>query len=139
MRKTRGHDLQRVFWLKSPNAEVWHNRRVKYTTSLAVMSMIGYILGLGDRHPSNLMVERTSGQVVHIDFDCFEVAIHRDRFPEKVPFRLTRMLVNAMAVSGIEGTYKLTCESVIRVMRENRESVMTMLKHLCTIHLSIGG
>ena len=33
--------------------------------------MIGYVLGLGDRHPCNLMVERHSGAVVHIDFgDC---------------------------------------------------------------------
>jgi hypothetical protein len=40
------------------------------------MSMAGYILGLGDRHPSNIMIERTSGRVVHIDFgDCFEVVL----------------------------------------------------------------
>lgn len=38
-------------------------------------------------------------QVVHIDFgDCFEVAMERSKYPEKVPFRLTRMLVNAMEV-----------------------------------------
>jgi FKBP12-rapamycin complex-associated protein len=38
------------------------------------MSMVGYILGLGDRHPSNLMLERNTGKVIHIDFgDCFEV------------------------------------------------------------------
>lgn len=38
------------------------------------MSMVGYVLGLGDRHPSNLMIHRTSGKVIHIDFgDCFEV------------------------------------------------------------------
>ena len=61
-------------------------------------------IGLGDRHPSNLMLNRFTGKVLHIDFgDCFEVAMHRDKFPEKVPFRLTRMLVNAMEVSGIEG------------------------------------
>ena len=114
---------------KSPNAEVWHNRRIKYTTSLAVMSMVGYMLGLGDRHPSNLMRADYGSNCPYIDFgDCFEVAINRERFPEKVPFRLTRMLINAMAVSGIEGTYKLTCESVIRVMRENEKSVMTMLE-----------
>ena len=60
--------------------------------------------GLGDRHPSNLMLNRFTGKVLHIDFgDCFEVAMHRDKFPEKVPFRLTRMLVRAMEVSGIEG------------------------------------
>jgi FKBP12-rapamycin complex-associated protein len=42
------------------------------------MSMVGYILGLGDRHPSNIMLQRDSGKIVHIDFgDCFEVAVLR--------------------------------------------------------------
>ena len=54
--------------------QVWFDRRCSYTRSLAVMSMVGYVLGLGDRHPSNLMLDRTTGHVVHIDFgDCFEV------------------------------------------------------------------
>jgi serine/threonine-protein kinase mTOR len=70
-----------------------------FTRSLAVNSMVGHILGLGDRHPSNLMLERKTGKVVHIDFgDCFEVAMHREKFPEKIPFRLTRMLTHAMKV-----------------------------------------
>ena len=63
------------------------------------MSMVGYVLGLGDRHPSNLMLDRMSGKITHIDFgDCFEVAMTREKFPEKIPFRLTRMLINAMEV-----------------------------------------
>ena len=78
--------------------------RTNYTRSLAVMSMVGYILGLGDRHPSNIMLQRRSGKILHIDFgDCFEVAMRREKFPETVPFRLTRMLVNAMEISAIEG------------------------------------
>lgn len=52
----------------------------------------------------------------------------RDKFPEKVPFRLTRMLVNAMEVSGIEGSYRLTCEKVMFVLRENRDSLIAMLE-----------
>ncbi len=80
--------------------QTWLERRTQYTRSLAVMSMVGYILGLGDRHPSNLMLERNTGKVIHIDFgDCFEVAMHREKFPEKIPFRLTRMLINAMEVA----------------------------------------
>eukprot|EP00953_Heterococcus_sp_UTEX-ZZ885_P007651 4616-Heterococcus_DN1.PRE.2 len=97
--------------------------------SLAVMSMVGYILGLGDRHPSNLMLDRFSGKILHIDFgDCFEVAMQRDKFPERVPFRLTRMLVNAMEVSRIEGNFRSTCEDVMRVLRANKDSVMAMLE-----------
>ena len=51
------------------------------------------------RHPSNLMLDRLTGRILHIDFgDCFEVAMTREKFPEKIPFRLTRMLTNAMEV-----------------------------------------
>jgi FKBP12-rapamycin complex-associated protein len=93
------------------------------------MSMVGYVLGLGDRHPSNLMLDRTTGKVLHIDFgDCFEVAMQREKFPEKVPFRLTRMLVNAMEVSGIEGNFRLTCEKVMAILRENEDSVIATLE-----------
>ena len=126
---TNGEDLKRVLWLKSRNAETWLDRRTNYTRSLACMSIVGYILGLGDRHPSNLLLDRVSGKMLHIDFgDCFEVAIHREKFPEKIPFRLTRMLVKAMEVSGIESNFRLTCESVMRVLRQNRSSVMAMLE-----------
>jgi len=91
--------------------------------------MVGHILGLGDRHPSNLLLERSTGKVVHIDFgDCFEVAMHREKFPEKVPFRLTRMLTHAMEVSGIEGSFRRTCEITMQVLRENKESLMAVLE-----------
>lgn len=73
------------------------------------MCMVGHVLGLGDRHPSNIMLDRFSGKIVHIDFgDCFEIAMRREKFPEKVPFRLTRMMVKAMEVCGIEGNFRKT-------------------------------
>lgn len=54
--------------------------------------------------------------------------MHREKFPEKIPFRLTRMLVKAMEVSGIEGNFRTTCEHVMRVLRENKESLMAVLE-----------
>lgn len=73
---TSGDDLAKLLWLKSPSSEVWFDRRTNYTRSLATMSMVGYILGLGDRHPSNLMLDRLTGKILHIDFgDCFEVRL----------------------------------------------------------------
>lgn len=32
--------------------------------------------------------------------------MNREKFPEKVPFRLTRMMTKAMEVSGIEGNFR---------------------------------
>ena len=129
LENTPGNDLARVLWLKSRSSETWLDRRTTYTRSLAVMSMVGYLLGLGDRHPSNLMLDRYSGKILHIDFgDCFEASMHREKFPERVPFRLTRMLVRAMEVSGIEGNFRSTCEGVMSVLRSNKDSVMAMLE-----------
>ena len=129
MDNTTGKDLYRVLWLKSRSSEAWLERRTNYTRSLAVMSMVGYILGLGDRHPSNLMLDRATGKVIHIDFgDCFEVAMHREKYPERVPFRLTRMLTFAMEVSNIDGTFKISSEAVMRVIRDNRESLLAVLE-----------
>jgi FKBP12-rapamycin complex-associated protein len=54
--------------------------------------------------------------------------MHREKFPEKIPFRLTRMLINAMEVSGIEGNFRITCEHVMRVLRDNKDSVMAVLE-----------
>eukprot|EP00026_Physarum_polycephalum_P000091 Phypoly_transcript_00091.p1 GENE.Phypoly_transcript_00091~~Phypoly_transcript_00091.p1 ORF type:complete len:2307 (+),score=451.47 Phypoly_transcript_00091:133-7053(+) len=126
---TNGNDLAKVLWLKSRNSEMWLDRRTNYTRSLAVMSMVGYILGLGDRHPRNIMIDKITGRVIHIDFgDCFEVAMHREKYPEKIPFRLTRMLINAMEVSGIEGNFRVTCEAVMGVLRDNHDSLMAVLE-----------
>lgn len=155
---TSGEDLHRVLWLKSRSSEMWLDKRTQYTRSTAVMSMAGYILGLGDRHPSNLMLDRYSGKLLHIDFgDCFEASMHREKFPERVPFRLTRMMVKAMEVrpagslrptplgslvlwecslsqrcfsqvAGIEGNFRATCNEVMRVLRTNKDSVMAMLE-----------
>merc|ERR1719410_2736261 len=129
LESTHGTDLQKILWIKSRNSEVWLDRRTNFTRSLAVMSMVGYVLGLGDRHPSNLLLDRNSGKILHIDFgDCFEVAMTREKFPEKIPFRLTRMLINAMEVTGVEGTYRSTCESTMEVLRRNKDSLMAVLE-----------
>ena len=53
-------------------------------------------------HPSNLLLDRLTGKVLHIDFgDCWEVAQQRQKHPEKIPFRLTRMLAEASAAPAL--------------------------------------
>eukprot|EP00048_Salpingoeca_helianthica_P003613 m.68925 g.68925 ORF g.68925 m.68925 type:complete len:2501 (+) comp12804_c0_seq1:29-7531(+) len=129
LESTPGDDLAQVLWHQSGDAEAWLERRLCYTRSVAVMSMVGHILGLGDRHPSNLMLDRRTGAVIHVDFgDCFEIAMKRVKFPERVPFRLTRMMVAAMEVTGIEGNFRLTCTRMLELLRRNRDSVLSVLE-----------
>ena len=55
-----------------------HRAVESFVVLTSVQSVVGYILGLGDRHPSNLMLDRKTGAVIHVDFgDCFEIAMRR--------------------------------------------------------------
>jgi len=54
--------------------------------------------------------------------------MRREKFPEKIPFRLTRMLIKAMEISGIEGNYRTTCENTMRVLRTSKDSLMAILE-----------
>lgn len=42
--------------------------RLNYTRSVATTSIVGHLLGLGDRHVSNILLDNSTGEVVHIDF-----------------------------------------------------------------------
>lgn len=120
---TGGRDISRVLWLRSRNSEMWLDRRTNFARTLATTSIAGYIVGLGDRHPSNIMIERDSGKIMHIDFgDCFEVAMRREKFPEKIPFRLTRMLVHALEPCGVEGHFRHMAVGMMKVLRQENTS-----------------
>lgn len=60
----------RFFFLEnfSSSMEAWHTARTSYTRSCAVNSIVGHILGIGDRHTQNILVHTKTGEIVHIDF-----------------------------------------------------------------------
>ncbi|XP_052812043.1 serine-protein kinase ATM-like isoform X2 [Mya arenaria] len=109
---------------------VWFQRRLAYTRSIATNSIVGYILGLGDRHPQNILIDCNTAELVHIDLG---VAFEQGEIlptPETVPFRLTRDIEDAMGASGVEGGFRRCCEATLEVMRHNQESLLTILEVL---------
>jgi hypothetical protein len=48
--------------------ESWHAAKMNFTRSVAVSSIVGHILGIGDRHLGNILIHQGTGEVVHIDF-----------------------------------------------------------------------
>ncbi|EAX90926.1 PIKK family atypical protein kinase [Trichomonas vaginalis G3] len=121
-------DLRESIWLKSISSREWVTRILNFSQSSALMSVIGYIIGLGDRHPSNLMLHNASGALIHVDFgDCFEVSKIRIRFPETIPFRLTRMMISALGPSGIEGDFRITAEDTLVLVQNHCDSIMAVL------------
>lgn len=120
--------LREAIWIRSSGAEIWFTQKSNFSRSLGLMSIVGYIIGLGDRHPNNILFMKKTGSLVHIDFsECFEKALNLSIFPEKVPFRLTRMMVKVLGVSGVEGEFKITAQFVMNLMRGNKSALLAFL------------
>ena len=89
--------------------------------------MLGHVLGLGDRHGHNILLDSKTGEVVHIDLG---VAFEMGRVlpvPELVPFRLTRDIVDGMGITKTEGVFRRCCEFTLDALREETYSIMTIL------------
>nr|CAD7431238.1 unnamed protein product [Timema monikensis] len=122
---THFHPVFHHFFLENFRTPgVWFERRQAYMHSVATSSMIGYILGLGDRHVKNILLDKTTAEIIHIDFGKILPT------PETVPFRLTRDIVDGMGVSGIEGVFRKSCEKTMSVLRQNQVTILTILEVL---------
>jgi serine/threonine-protein kinase ATR len=111
-----------------PETMSWQEARSCYTRSAAVMSMAGAMIGLGDRHGENILLNNKTGHVVHVDFNAVFSKGETFSVPERVPFRLTRNMVDAMGLSGYEGAFRRVCEITLTVMRENRAMIVSTLE-----------
>ena len=48
--------------------------------------------------------------------------------PEKVPFRLTRDMVDGLGVTGTQGVFQRCSEETLRVLRDRSEVITTVLE-----------
>jgi ataxia telangiectasia mutated family protein len=106
----------------------WFEKRLTYTRSVASNSIVGYIVGLGDRHPNNILIDKKTAELIHIDLG---VAFEQGkilRVPELVPFRLTRDIIDGMGITGYEGVFRRCCEETMKVLRNNYASLITIFE-----------
>ena len=111
-----------------PEPSKWMTSRKTYAGTTAVMSMVGHIVGLGDRHGENILFDELTGACLHVDLNClFEKGLEFEK-PEKVPFRLTQNMVDAFGLGGVEGVFRKSCEASLKVLMDNRDSLMAVLE-----------
>ncbi|KAK4204381.1 putative serine/threonine-protein kinase TEL1 [Triangularia verruculosa] len=125
------HPVMRYFFMEYfPDPDEWFHKRTAYTRTTAAISMLGHVLGLGDRHGHNILLDTKTGEVVHIDLG---VAFEMGRVlpvPELVPFRLTRDIVDGMGITKTEGVFRRCCEFTLDALREEAGSIQTVLDSL---------
>uniref|UniRef100_A0A915C076 Serine/threonine-protein kinase ATR n=2 Tax=Parascaris univalens TaxID=6257 RepID=A0A915C076_PARUN len=124
------HPVVMADWFRRnfPDPCKWYAARLAFTHTSAVMSMVGFVLGLGDRHGENLLIDVTNGDAIHVDFNLLFNKGENLAVPEVVPFRLTRNIVNGFGVTGVEGAFRRSCETTMRVLRENEAVLHTVLQ-----------
>ncbi|KAI5993676.1 hypothetical protein EDD15DRAFT_2388093 [Pisolithus albus] len=110
-----------------PEPTAWLASRLSYGRTAAVMSMVGFILGLGDRHCENILLDTNTGDVVHVDFNCLFEKGKTLETPERVPFRLTQNMTDGLGVTGVEGVFRIACEITMQLLKNNKDSLMSVL------------
>ncbi|KAK5024731.1 Serine/threonine-protein kinase tel1 [Exophiala sideris] len=125
---TNFHPVMRFFFMENfPDPDDWFYKRLNYSRSTAAISILGHVLGLGDRHGHNILLDEKSGEVVHIDLGVAFEAGRILPIPEVVPFRLTRDLVDGMGLTGVEGVFRRCCNFTLEALRREQEAIMTIL------------
>lgn len=108
----------------------WFQVQLRFTRSCAIWSMIGFIVGLGDRHANNFMINKNTGEVVHVDFSMlFDRGKSLPR-PENVPFRLTRNVVDGMGILGTDGAFSASATLTLSILREKKDKILSVLQTL---------
>ncbi|ODV63547.1 DNA-binding protein kinase TEL1 ASCRUDRAFT_31068 [Ascoidea rubescens DSM 1968] len=116
------------FMDKYLDSNSWFESKISYCCGTASSSIVGHVLGLGDRHCNNILINEF-GEPIHIDLG---VAFDQGKLlpiPETVPFRLTRDIVDGFGISG-EGMFKKNSECCFKVLRNNKAKISTMLEVL---------
>lgn len=119
--------LKQSLWYGSNNSHAFWLKTQSFIRSCAVMSMVGYVIGLGDRHPENILIDMGTGEVIHIDYNiCFELG-KTLVVPEQVPFRLSPNMIRAFGFAGLEGEFTCSSVKVLNVIRKHRSLLMHLL------------
>jgi ataxia telangiectasia mutated family protein len=122
--------MRHFFLERFDDPDDWFAKRTAYTRTTASVSILGYVLGLGDRHGHNIMLDEVNGEVIHIDLGVAFEAGRVLPVPELVPFRLTRDIIDGMGVNKTEGIFRRCCEFTMDALREDKDSIMTLLNVL---------
>jgi FKBP12-rapamycin complex-associated protein len=126
--KARNDELEMILLMSAADSNDWLARKKNYIASLAATTIAGYVIGLGDRHPSNIMVSLPTGKLVHIDFtDIMEKLQDRSRWPERVPCRLTPAFLRPLDVLRSEGEFRTLCVVLLEALRDRADQVVELL------------
>ncbi|XP_038665232.1 DNA-dependent protein kinase catalytic subunit isoform X1 [Scyliorhinus canicula] len=120
--------LRRAFTKMSTTPEAFLTLRSHFASSHALMCVSHWILGIGDRHLSNFMINLETGGMVGIDFGhAFGSATQFLSVPELMPFRLTNQFLNLMLPMKESGLLYSTMVHGLRAFRLDPDLLLSTM------------
>ena len=108
--------LRRELFSLAPHPEEFLTMRNEFARSLATFSIAGYVLGIGDRHLDNYLIDKRSGEIVPIDFGAsFGLAHAALPVPEYIPIRLGPQFMGILRPLDSLGLLKHHCTLAMQV------------------------
>ncbi|KAL7057734.1 hypothetical protein AAHC03_017167 [Spirometra sp. Aus1] len=121
--------LRRGLCQLASSPELYSHLRWRLISSHAAMSAAHYVLGIGDRHPHNFLIDLSSGDLIGIDFGyAFGVTVVALPTPEYVPIRLTASLRELLEPSGPAGHFGVTLTQALSALRSSSNLFFSILK-----------
>ncbi|WUR05097.1 serine-protein kinase ATM [Vairimorpha necatrix] len=105
----------------------WYRIRDNYIKTCGVINIVGWFMGLGDRHTENILLDRSTFDMVHVDLNCIFDKGKSCSIPELVPFRLTQNILDGFGALGVHGTYTSACVRTLDLLQSNRSIILTNL------------
>ncbi|CAI4226530.1 unnamed protein product [Auanema sp. JU1783] len=113
------------FYDNFSSVKEWSKMINNYTQSVAEWSIVCYVIGLGDRHASNVLFEEETSNLVHIDLGMIlEFGKRILQMPERVPFRLTRDLLDPILIQGTHGNLLNRATYTMEKIRKHKEVIL---------------
>ena len=106
------------------NNELYNKKLESYINSCAGYCVVTYILGIGDRHLENLMIDN-NGRLFHIDFGYI---LGKDPKPMPPPIKLCKEMVECMGGKGSKNyeEFQQKCVNAYWVLRDNARVIVNM-------------
>ncbi|KRX00754.1 Protein kinase-like domain [Pseudocohnilembus persalinus] len=99
----------------------------RYTKTLAICTAFVYIIGLGDRHASNILLCEETGDVFNIDFQCIFEKGKKLAVPELLPFRLTKNVEGPLGAFKSYGLFRLYLINILEFFKKKEKNIMGAL------------
>lgn len=121
--------LRKALLSMSSSPESFFVLRRNFLSSFSVMNIANWILGIGDRHLNNVLMNKKNGKVIGIDFNMsFGNATRQLPIPELIPFRLTPQIVSVNNPLRTEGLIRTCMSHALRVFQLDQDISLAYLE-----------